>query len=85
MEMICKYVYRGREKIGESIDVFEDNLIVKIGGEFIGIPLENVEKIEKDFILVKDFDSDFAKEIGKRWMEEKSKPISLEELERMGL
>ena len=85
MEMICKFVVKGNENIGESIDVFENYLIVKVGGEFIGIPLDKVVKVDKETIIVRDFDTSSAKEVGRRWIEEKSKPVSFKELEKMGL
>ncbi|WP_456327169.1 DUF5749 family beta-barrel protein [Archaeoglobus sp.] len=85
MEMICKFVVKDGKVIGESIDVFENNLIVKSGSNFIGIPLESVVEVDKERITVKDFDETLAKEVGKRWIVEKSKPVSLEELEKMGL
>ena len=85
MEMICKFVVKDGKVIGESIDVFENTLIVKSGSDFIGIPLENVVDVDKERITVKDFDEKIAREVGKRWIVEKSKPVSLEELEKMGL
>ena len=85
MEMICKFVVKDGKVIGESIDGFENTLIVKSGSDFIGIPLENVVDVDKERITVKDFDEKIAREVGKRWIVEKSKPVSLEELEKMGL
>ena len=85
MEMICKFVVKDGKVIGESIDGFENTLIVKSGSDFIGIPLENVVDVDRERITVKDFDEKIAREVGKRWIVEKSKPVSLEELEKMGL
>jgi hypothetical protein len=59
--------------------------IVKVGGEFIGIPLDRIVKVDKEIIIVRDFDTSSAKEVGRRWIEEKSKPVSFKELEKMGL
>ncbi len=85
MDLICKFVIKDGKKIGESIDVYENNLIVKIGSDFIGIPIDCIIEVDKENIKVKDFDIMLAKEVGKKWIEEKSKPVSLEELEKMGL
>ena len=85
MDLICKFVIKDGKKIGESIDVYENNLIVKIGSDFIGIPIDCIIEVDKENIKVKDFDTMLAKEVGKKWIEEKSKPVSLEELEKMGL
>lgn len=85
MDLICKFVIKDGKRIGESIDVYENNLIVKIGSDFIGIPIDCIMEVDNENIKVKDFDIMLAKEIGKKWIEEKSKPVSLEELEKMGL
>ncbi len=85
MDLICKFVIKDGKKIGESIDVYENNLIVKIGSDFIGIPIDCIMEVDNENIKVKDFDIMLAKEVGKKWIEEKSKPVSLEELEKMGL
>jgi hypothetical protein len=84
VDLICKFVVKDGNVIGESIDVYEDHLIVKIGSDFIGIPLKSVSKVEKDKVIVKEFDEVQGREIGQNWIEEKSKPVSLEELEKMG-
>jgi len=83
-DLICKYVYRDGKEYGESIDVHENRLIVKVGSNFIAIPLESIEKVDEERIFVGEFDGKEAEEIGKKWMEEKSKPVSLEELKTFG-
>jgi len=82
-DLICKYVIKNGKTIGESIDVFEGFLIVKVGGDFIAIPKDKIESVETEKIYVSDFDENTAKEIGKKWVVEKSKPMSLEEMEKM--
>lgn len=82
--MICKFVFKGDEEIGESIDVYNEHLIVKVEADFIAIPLKNIEKVEDDKILISEFDESEAKKVGEKWVVEKSKPISLEELRGFG-
>jgi len=82
--MICKFVFKGEEAIGESIDVYNEHLIVKVEANFIAIPVKNIEKVEGDRIVISDFDENEAKTIGEKWVIEKSKPISLEELKAFG-
>ena len=82
-DLICKYVIKDGKKIGESVDVYENCLIVKVGGEFIAIPKSCIIRVEMENIHVKDFDEEKARELGEVWVVEKSKPVSLEELERM--
>jgi len=76
-DLICKYVIRNGKTIGESIDVFEGFLIVKVGGDFIAIPREKIIKVETERVHVSDFDERTAREVGERWVVEKSKPMSL--------
>ncbi len=82
--MICKFVFRGEKEIGESIDVYNGHLIVKVEADFIAIPLKNIESVEDDRILISEFDEVEAKKVGEKWVVEKSKPITLEELKAFG-
>jgi hypothetical protein len=79
-DLVCKFVIRKGENFGESIDVYNDYLIIKIGSEFIGVALSKIEKVEAEKVYISDFDEKEAEELGKKWVNEKSKPISLEEL-----
>ncbi len=83
MDLICRFVEKDGEIIGESIDVFEGHLIVKRREKFIGVPLNVVELIN-DKIIVRDFDEKRGEEVGEKWIEKTSKPITLEELEIYG-
>ncbi len=42
MDLICMYVFKGEESFGESIDVYDDYLIVKVGSEFLGVPKDSI-------------------------------------------
>ncbi len=84
MDLICRYVFKDGREYGESIDVYGDYLIVKVDAEFLAVPKKCIEKVEGDRILIADFDEEEAREIGKKWVEEKSKPVSLEELKSYG-
>ena len=83
-DLICKYVYRDGREYGESIDVYGDRLIVKVGADFLAIPLDCVERVEDDKVFIREFNSKEAEEAGKKWIEEKSRPVSLEELKAYG-
>lgn len=83
-ELVCKYVMKGEESIGESIDVHKDRLIVKVGPDFLAVSVNNIQKVESDKIYVSDFDQKNAADAGKKWIDEKSKPVSLEELKMFG-
>ncbi len=84
MDLICKFVERNEERIGESIDVYNGYLIVKRLDKFFGIPIDVIEEIRSDVIIVSDFDEESGKEVGKKWIEEKSKPLSIDELKKYG-
>jgi len=82
--LLCKYVVKNGENFGESIDIHGDNLIVKVGSEFLGVSIKKIEKVESDKIYISDFDMKEAENLGKKWIDEKSKPVSLEELKIFG-
>jgi len=70
-ELICRFVYdsNGR-KIGESIALEEDILIIKQGRDFLGIPLKHIEIQEKNLLVKGLFDKDKALELGENWRRE---------------
>ena len=80
-ELICKYVECNGEKIGESLDVYEGYLILKKEGDFVGVPLDQISEVKEDTIILERFDMDAGLKIGEKWREEKSKPVSLEDLD----
>ena len=83
MDLICRFVRKDGEEIGESIDVFDGHLIIKCSEDFYGIPLESVRE-DGEHLVVGEFNREEAKNVGERWIEQKSKPVSLDELERYG-
>jgi hypothetical protein len=83
-DLICKFVYLEEKEVGETIDVYEQRLIVKMGAKFAGIPLKNIEKVDGEKVYISGYDEGEAFEIGEKWEEEKSKPVSMEELKIFG-
>ncbi|GEM_PF-598432 len=83
-DLICKFVVKDGEEVGESVDVYHDHLIIKIGSEFIGVSVSKIEKVEAEKIYISDFDEKEAEEFGKKWVSEKSKPVSVDELKLFG-
>jgi hypothetical protein len=67
MDLICRFVYKDGKEFGESIDVFEHHLIVKVYDKFIAVPLE-VVSFDGEKIHIGDFDEKMALEIGNRWL-----------------
>ncbi|AAB89165.1 MULTISPECIES: DUF5749 family beta-barrel protein [Archaeoglobus] len=84
MDLICMYVFKGEESFGESIDVYGDYLIVKVGTEFLAVPKKSIKSVEDGRIVIGEFDEEEARELGRKWLEEKSKPVTLEELKSYG-
>ena len=74
-DLISRFVVDGSgKKLGESISVDDDVLIIKTSGKYLGVPLKHVE--EKDDVLqVKGLVSfDKAEELGREWQSKYSKP-----------
>ncbi|HID43776.1 MAG TPA: hypothetical protein EYP30_08420 [Archaeoglobaceae archaeon] len=83
-DLVCKFVVKDGENFGESIDIHGDNIIVKVGSEFLAVSIKKIEKVESDKIYISDFDMKEAENLGKKWIDEKSKPVSFEELKIFG-
>jgi Family of unknown function (DUF5749) len=69
--MICKFVLDGAgKKIGESVSIDHDVLIIKSGSLFLGVPLKHVEPVEKTLVVKGLFDFTKAYELGEKWRKE---------------
>jgi len=69
--MICKFVTDGiGRKIGESVSIDDDVLIIKSGSQFLGIPLKHVEPGEKTLVVKGLIDFTKAYELGEKWRKE---------------
>ncbi|MBO8182567.1 MAG: hypothetical protein H0Z28_07210 [Archaeoglobus sp.] len=84
LDLICKFVYLGDKEIGETIDIYEEKLIVKMGAKFAAIPLQKIERVDGEKVYLSAYDEKRAFEDGKKWEDEKSKPVSIEELKIFG-
>lgn len=82
MDLVCRFVYKNGREYGESIDVFEDHLIVKVFDRFIAVPMEKVF-FDGEKITIEDFDEVKGVEIAKKWLG-RSKAVSDEELKVFG-
>lgn len=69
--MICKFVIDGTgKKIGESVSIDHDVLIIKSRSQFLGIPLKHVEPGEKCLVAKGLIDFTKAYELGEKWRKE---------------
>lgn len=67
-DLLCRFVKDGSgKKIGETISVDDDVLIIKSGSGFLGVPLKHVEEDGKTLLVKGLIDFDKAFEIGERW------------------
>jgi hypothetical protein len=66
--LLCKFVKDGSgRKIGESVSVDEDILIIKSKERFLGVPLKHIEDEGKTLLVKGLVDLDKAYEMGERW------------------
>jgi hypothetical protein len=69
--IICKFVIDGTgKKIGESVSIDHDVLIIKSGSQFLGVPLKHVEPAEKNIMVKGLIDFTKAYELGEKWRKE---------------
>lgn len=78
--LLCRFVVDGfGKKIGESVAVDGDVLIIKDGKKYLGVPLKHVEEEEK-FLIVKGLvEKEKAELLGEKWREESFKQIKDDE------
>lgn len=74
-DLLCRFVVDGSEKkIGESIAVQDDLLIIKMQKTYLGVPLKHVEE-KGDVLQVKGLVSfEKAEILGRAWQEKYFKP-----------
>lgn len=66
--LLCKFVLDGfGKKIGESVSVDHDVLIIKSGSQFLGVPLKHVETADKTLVVKGLIDFTKAYELGEKW------------------
>ena len=68
-------------KIGESLALQDDILIIKSGKKYLGIPLKHIEIKEKILLVKGLIEQDKAEKMGKKWQEESFKEIDFCEKE----
>ncbi len=74
--LLCRFVLDGLgKKIGESVAVENDILIIKSGKKYLGVPIKHIEEDDK-VILVKGLvDRENAESMGEKWRQESFKEI----------
>ena len=66
--LLCRFVTdHSGKKIGESVSIDEDIMIIKSGSRFLGVPLKHIEEQEKTIVVKAIIDFDKAYEMGEKW------------------
>jgi hypothetical protein len=68
--LLCRFVTDGfGNKIGESIAIDNDIMIIKSGKDFLGIPFKHIFEEEKTLLVKGPIDNEKAKEMGMNWLD----------------
>ena len=71
ISMSCRFVLDGSGKrLGESVSIADDILIIKSGSRFLGVPLKHIEPLEKTLKVKGLIDFTKAFELGEKWRKE---------------
>jgi hypothetical protein len=66
--LLCRFVVDGLgRKIGESVSLDEDIIIIKSGRKYLGVPLKHVEENGKNLLVKGLVDFRKAEELGEKW------------------
>lgn len=75
--LLCRFVLDGvGKKIGESVAIDEDLIIIKSGRKYLGVPLKHIEEEEKTLLVKGLVDRDKAEEMGEKWRRESFQEIA---------
>ena len=75
--LLCRFVIDGvGRKIGESVAIDEDIIIIKSGNKYLGVPLKHIEEEEKTLLVKGLVDKDKAEEMGEKWRRESFQEIT---------
>ena len=83
--LLCRFVMDGAgRKVGESVAVDEDLLIIKSGSKYLGIPLKHIEEEEKTLLVKGLVERDKAEMLGEKWRQESFRQIDYNDGEKNG-
>ena len=69
--LLCRFVIDGAgRKVGESVAIDEDILIIKSGNKYLGIPLKHIEEEEKTLLVKGLVERDKAELLGEKWRQQ---------------
>jgi hypothetical protein len=83
--LLCRFVLEGiGKKVGESVAVDKDILIIKSGKKYLGVPLKHIEEEGKTLLVKGLVDQRNAESMGEKWRRESFKEINHNEYEKDG-
>lgn len=66
--LLCRFVLDGAgKKVGESIAIDEDIIIIKTKNKYLGVPLKHIEEKDKTLLVKGLIDKNKAREMGENW------------------
>ena len=78
--LLCRFVLDGiGRKVGESVAVDEDIMIIKSGMKYLGVPLKHIEEDGKTLLVKGLVDQGKAEAMGEKWRQESFKEIKHED------
>jgi len=84
--LICKFVLDGAgRKVGESVAVDNDVLIIKSGKKYLGVPIKHIEEKEKTLLVKGLVEQDKAESIGEKWRKESYREINYNQGDEDGI
>ena len=79
-KLLCRFVLDGiGKKVGESVAIDSDILIIKSGSKYLGVPLKHIEEDEKTLLVKGLIDQKKAEEMGEKWRAESFREIDTNE------
>jgi len=74
--LVCRFVLDGAgRKIGESVAIDNDLLIIKKGSKYLGVPLKHIEEDKKTLLVKGLVEQENAEAMGERWRQASFKEI----------
>ena len=84
-KLLCRFVLDGiGRKVGESVAIDEDIIIIKSKNKYLGVPLKHIEEDGKTLLVKGLVDHDKAEIMGEKWRRESFQKIDHEQGEKDG-
>ena len=84
-KLLCRFVLDGAGiKVGESVAIDEDIMIIKSKSKYLGVPLKHIEEEGKTLLVKGLVDRDKAEIMGEKWRRESFQKIDHDQGEKDG-